>query len=327
MVELANTRRISVLGAVQAAFSRPAVWGSVWALEFLLATVPALIWFGWLQPTLDHHYAPDELFTDLGTVFRFDQRAGLGQVEGGAALASALLAFLFMVIGAFAAGGWLALFLANTRERGLRPFLAGGARFFGRFARVWIGTLLLLAFVSWLARGAPWDHAVLGGLLGVPSSDFDKLEMLSSEQTALLARGAQAIVHGVLVALVLAWGDFTRTRLALFDGRSVLWAGLESAAMLVLHPVRSLAPATGLFLFEAAAVTALGLLAHRVDAQIGGIGDVALLLVLGQIALAWRIVLRGARYHAAVAVTHALARPPAKPDPWRFGLAPASELH
>ncbi|MBK7878531.1 MAG: hypothetical protein IPJ77_22980 [Planctomycetes bacterium] len=322
MADSADARRISVLGALQAALSRPAVWGSVWAVEFALAAIPATIWFGWLQSTVDHRYAPDELFGDLGTVFRFDQRAELGQLESSAALASAVLALLFMALGAFAAGGWLTLFLSGTRERGLRPFLAGGARFFGRFARVWVGTLLLLAFVSWLARGAPWNHAVLGGLLGVPSSDFERLETLSSEETVFFVRGAQAVVHALLVALVLAWGDFTRTRLALFDGRSALWAGLASAAMLARHPLRSLAPGAGLFLFEVAVVTLLGWLAHRIEARIGGVGEVAVLLVLGQLVLAWRIVLRGARYHAAVAVTHALARPPAKPDPWRFGLLP-----
>ena len=319
MVEPLNPRRASVLGAVQAALVRPAAWGSVWALECALATIPALMWFGWLQGAVDHHYAPDELFADLGTVFRFDQRVELAAVEGGAALASAVLALLFMALGAFAAGGWLALFASNEPERGLRPFLAGGARFLGRFARVWVLTLLLLAFVSWLARGAPWDRAVLGGLLRVPASDFDKLETLQSEATVFAVRAAQAVVHALFVALVLAWGDLTRTRIALFDASSALWAGLESAAMIVRHPLRSLAPGAGLFLFEVAAVTGLGFVAHRIDATVGALGEVAVLFVLGQLVLAWRVVLRGARYHAAVGVVHALARPPARPDPWRYG--------
>ena len=41
------------------------------------------------------------------------------------------------------------------------------------------------------------------------------------------------------------------------------------------------------------------------------------LLVVGQVALAWRCVVRGARYAAALQVSSQLVRPLARPDPWR----------
>lgn len=314
-----GARRISVLASIQSALARPASWGAVWAVEFALASLPALAWFQWLRSTIDHHYAPGELFGDLGTVFRFDQRAGIGQLEAASGQIAALLAVLFMLLGAFAAGGWLSLFLSSTPERGLRPFLAGGARFFGRFARVWVLSILLLALATWLVRGAPWNRIVLGGVLGVPASDFEKLETLSSERTVFLLRGVQALAHALLVALVLVWGDYARTRLALFDTRSALWAGVESAFFLVANPLRALAPMLGVFLFEVAFVVVLGIVSNAIEAGVSDLHEVLVLFLLGQLALGWRIVLRGARYHAAVAVSHAHVRPIAKPDPWRFG--------
>lgn len=319
MADPEGSRRLSVPGAVRAALARPRAWSAIWVVQALLAGLPALAWFGWLRSTVDHRYAPDELFADLGTVFRFDHRAGLGQMDSITGHAGAVLALVFMLLGVFTAGGWLTTFLAPRPQRTLSEFLGGGARFFGRFLRVWLLTILLLSLATWIVRGAPWERIVLGGLLGVPESDYERLETLRSEQTVFLARGAQAVLHALAVGLVLVWGDYTRTRLALFDTRSALWAGTESAFFVLRHPVRALLPMAGLLALEVAVLAALGIGSNAIDEGIGSLADVALLLVLGQIALWARIVLRGARYHAAVAVSHASVRPIAKPDPWGHG--------
>jgi hypothetical protein len=47
---------------------------------------------------------------------------------------------------------------------------------------------------------------------------------------------------------------------------------------------------------------------------------IAFLFALGQVALLWRVILRGARYHAAAAVSRAVVRPIARPDPWRASI-------
>src|SRR5205085_3431848 len=150
--------------------------------------------------------------------------------------------------------------------RGLGPFLAGGARFVGRFLRLAVLSILLLALATWLARVA-WEQLLLRAFLHVPAADFGRLETLASERTAFLARGAHAALTAILVALVFTWGDYTRTRIALFDARSVVWAGLGSAVTLLAHPIRALRPVLALFLCEVAAVTLGGLLVHRVDAH------------------------------------------------------------
>lgn len=309
----------SVRAAMRAACARPAAWASVWMVELLCAIVPATMWFGWLAATIDHRYAPNELFKDLTTVFRFDQRTELAQLDASTAQAGAVLALVVMLVGAFAAGGWLAIFLSGTEKRGMRPFLAGGARFFGRFLRVMLITIAMLALWSWIVRGAPWDALVLRGAMNVPASDVDKLETLSSERTVWIVRGVQSLLHAIGVALLLVLGDYARTRLALFDTCSSVWAWLESLATLVAHPIRTLRPMVGLFLVEVAFVWALGMLSHTIEARTSNLWDVLLLFGLGQLVLAWRIVLRGARYHAAVGVSRRIVLPIAKPDPWRWG--------
>lgn len=317
-----GVRATGALSALRAAVARPAVWSAIWFAEAALALGPALAYFTWLAPELEHRTAPRELFRELSTVFRFDQRAALAQLDGSIEQLGALLALFAMFLGAFTAGGWLTLFLSDSKTRGLGAFVAGGVRFFGRFARLIVFTGLLLALVTWLCKGAPWNQLVLRGLAGVPPRDFERLETLSSESTALFLRQLQACVYALGVALVLVWGDFTRTRLALFDTRSVVWAGIESALLIALHPWRTLRPVFALFVLEAAIVTGFGALAYGIDGRIANGLDVATLLVLGQLALAWRIVLRGARYHAVVSVSRALVRPHAKPDPWRWGRLP-----
>lgn len=317
-----TARTTGAFSSLRAALARPSAWSAIWVAECVLALAPALAYFTWLAPELEHRTAPREHFRELSTVFRFDQRAALGQLDASIGQLGALLGLLAMFVGAFAAGGWLTLFLADARTRGFGAFVAGGVRFFGRFARLIVVTGLLLALVTWLCKGAPWNEVVLRGIAGVPPRDFERLETLSSESTALLLRQAQACVYALGVALVLVWGDFTRTRLALFDTRSVVWAGLESACFIVRHPVRALRPVCLLFVLEAAIVFAFGALSRSIDGRIADGIDVATLLVIGQFALAWRIVLRGARYHAVVAVSRALVTPHAKPDPWRWGRLP-----
>lgn len=315
--------RALVRRAVRNAFAQARAWSAIWVVELALALAPATMFFAWIDGVLANRYPPGGVFRELGTVFRFDQREELGALDASIGHAGAVLAVLSMLLGAFAAGGWVTRFLAADGRRDLAGFLAGGARFFGRFARLILVTLALLALATWIAFGKPWDALVLRGLLHVPEHDLARLETLKSEPIALLVRGAQAALHALLFGLVLVLGDYTRVRIALYERRSVVWAAIESAATIALHPVRTLRPILGVFALEVLVVVALGSAAHAIDAGIERPLEVAVLFALGQLALAWRIVLRGARYHAAVDVTRALSLPDARPDPWRRATAEA----
>jgi hypothetical protein len=124
---------------------------------------------------------------------------------------------------------------------------------------------------------------------------------------------------------VLVWGDYSRTRLALHDTVSAVWAGLCSLFTLLRHPLKTLRPYAGLFVLELAIVVGAGLVSRAIEKDIASHPDLAsagLLFLIGQLVLMWRAILRGARYHAAVQVSRQVVRPIARPDPWKASFGP-----
>jgi hypothetical protein len=313
------------LAALRTALGRPPVWLVAWALEVVLALAPAVLLHAWLSDAIAHRYEPGSLLGDLGTTFRTDHRAQTELFDGTSGRLGAVLVLLAVLVGVFTAGGWLQVFLEPTRGHSLQRFFLGGARYFWRFFRLAILTLLLLALLRWLLHGPVWDRVGLGWLLGVPAADAQRLEALSSGRTAFLVRAAQQAIEALGFALVLAWGDYSRTRLALHDTSSALWSGLCTAFTLLRHPVKTLRPMLGLLLVEAVLVVAAGLLARSIEGDVGrgaGLGSVAALLGIGQLVLLWRVVLRGSRYHAAIQVSREVVLPIARPDPWKASVGP-----
>jgi hypothetical protein len=312
--------RFVALEALRITIGRPPVWLLVLCLELLLALPPALAWHDWMSGTTAHRYAPGSLFANLDANFRFDKGSEIADLNTATARTGSILVLFSMLIGCFCAGGWLQVFLERTRGESLRRFFFGGARYFWRFFRLLILSLLMLALVTWLVHGAPWNNVVLRWMFGVPSGDFDTLETLSSEVIAGRLRFVQSGLHAALFGLVLVWGDYTRTRLALHDTNSALWAGLCTWWTIFRHPVRTLRPMLGLFAIEIAIVLVLGWLARSVEADIVRRPEtvgVGVLFAAAQFALLWRVILRGARYHAAVQVSRDVVMPIARPDPWK----------
>lgn len=301
--------------ALRTALGRVPVWLLCWLVPLLLALVVAAPWHGAFAGLLAHRHEPGSVRAWLDQDFRLDHGAALDALRAGTAATAAGMGLLVMLFGVFSAGGWLQVFLERTQGHSMRRFLWGGARYFWRFLRVWVLTLSTLALLTWLFRGWPWKSA-LALLFGAKDGD---LEVLASEHAALRVLWFQEGVYALGVALVLVWGDYTRTRLALQDTRSALWAGLCTWALFVAHPLRTLRPFVLLFVLEAGLLFALGRWARGLERGIGpatGAGTLWLLLALGQGALLLRSLLRGARYHAAAQVSKALVPPLAQPDPW-----------
>ena len=327
-VELASTRaspRPVWFEALRSALGRPPIWLVAWALEAALAIAPALLLQAWLADAISHRYEPGSLFRDLGDPFRTDHRTSSELLDGATGRLGSVLVLLAVLVGIFSAGGWLQVFLEPTRGHSLQRFFLGGARYFWRFFRLTIVTLLLLSLLTWVVRGPAWDTVGLGWILGVPAGDARRLETLSSERTAFLVRAVQELIHAVGFVLVLAWGDYSRTRLALHDTSSAIWAGLCTAFSMLRHPVKTLRPMLVLLLVESALLFAAGLFARSIEGDLGvgaGLGGVAALLGIGQLVLLWRVVLRGSRYHAAIQVSREVVLPIARPDPWRASLGP-----
>ncbi|MEQ1895246.1 MAG: hypothetical protein ABL998_22120 [Planctomycetota bacterium] len=301
--------------ALRTTLGRAPVWLLCWLVPFLLAMVVAAPWHGMFAGLLAHRYEPGSVRAWMDQDFRFDHDDALGTLRASTAATAAGLGFLVMLFGVFSAGGWLQVFLERTQGHSLGRFLWGGARYFWRFARVWVLTLATLALWTWSLHGWPWK-TLLALLFGAQDGD---LEVLASERSAVGVLWFQEGTYALGVALVLVWGDYTRTRLALQDTRSALWAGLCTWGLFLAHPLQTLRPFALLFVLEAALLFALGRQAQGLDRGLGpetGAGTLWLLFALGQAALVLRSLLRGARYHAAAQVSKALVPPLAQPDPW-----------
>jgi hypothetical protein len=313
--DLTGPRPPVFVGALRTTLGRTPIWLLCWAVPLVLALVLAVPWRGFYAGVLEHRYEPGSVMAWMDEGFRFDHREELASLRTSTAGIAAALAFVVMLFGVFSGGGWLQVFLERTQGHSLRRFLWGGARYFWRFARVWLLTLASLALLTWVLHGWPWKM-VTKLLFGAVDGD---LEVLASERSVVAVTWVQDGLYGLGVALLLAWGDYTRTRLALQDTRSAVWAGLCTWGLFLLHPLRTLRPMFVLLALEAALVLGLGSLARGVDRGLSpesGTGTLLMLFLLGQAVLLWRGIVRGARYHAAAQVSKRLVPPLAQPDPW-----------
>lgn len=313
------------LRALTAALGRMPIWLVTWGTVLLLSLVVALPWFFWFSEEVGHRYAPGTVSGFLDTVFRSDHRSELEGMNQATAQSGAILAFLSLLIGVFFAGGWLQIVLERTRGQSVRRFLFGGARYFWRFFRVLLVSLVVLAFFGWIVYERPFEQVVLGKWLGLSAEGQKGLSGLDSAASAFAVSATQHAVYGILFALTLTWGDYTRTRLALQDTYSAVWAGILTFFTMLRHPIRTLRPMIVILIVEALVMFGLAWLMGWIeegfiiteDVEPAGVGRVWILVVLGQVVLMWRAIIRGARYHATASVSHVIVRPLSRPDPWK----------
>jgi hypothetical protein len=278
-------------------------WAIAAALELALALPPALFWHEWLRGALAGRYAPGELFANLSTIFRFDQRAGLNELGNDVGLWMGCAALVSMLLGVYFAGGWAQLAFDEQEGPLLARAVPGARLHFWRFVRVWLLTLALLALWSWMLFDWPWRKLVLDWMLQLTDASGDRLEALTSEWSAVAVRLSQAAIYALGVALCLCSADYARLVIARRSGRSAL-AGWFSALWLVgRSPVRALAPLAAIFGLELALVAAASFCARGTEGGIvlgqSGLGAVALLLVTTVVLTLARCCMRGARYMAA----------------------------
>jgi hypothetical protein len=305
------------LHSLRVAIGRTSVWLTAAAMLAVLALAQTLPWFAHFERVASAAFEPGRLFLELDETVRFDSRDARQVVETSAAMLASVLAACAMLVGAFTAGGWLQVFLEHTQGESVRRFFAGGARFFFRFVRVLFLTLALLCLLGWLVYGRPWEWLVLEKLCGLARPELD---LFVSESSARWVELAQAAAYAVGFALVMVWGDYTRTRLAVHGTGSALWAGLCTAALLVAHPVRSLRPLALLWCIEFAVLWLMGMAVSVVQASLdreSSSWPILALIAMALLVHAARSIVRGARYSACVLTTRDLVRPLARPDPWR----------
>lgn len=307
------------------AMGRVPIWLVIWVAMFGLAAIIALPWYAWFEANTGSRYAPGSLTYFIDNIFRKDHSEGLAALNRATAQSGAIVAFLSMLLAVFFAGGWLQVVLERTRGHSLRRFFYGGSRYFWRFFRVMLLTLAVLGFFGWLIYGTYFQEWILGSQMGVPEKDWSKLESLDSEMTLFNLRAGQDALFALIFGLTMTWADYTRTRLALQNTYSVIWGGLTTFFTMLRHPFMTLRPMVVLFVAEAFVLFSVAWIMRwlqegfqTVDGETAaGTGTVLLLFALGQFALIWRVIIRGARYHVTTGVSQAIVRPLMRPDPWK----------
>lgn len=320
------------LSALRAALSRPILWIATSCALVLFAGAPALAVRGFFEAAFDSGTADWRALRETGVAigaeswtlsetFRQDHREGLAQLATSTSALLAALAAVALLLGVFAAGGWLQIVFERVEGTQFRRFCFGGARYFWRFLRVLVLVSLLLALVRWVFYGTPWKELVLAGLLDVPAWDLERLSTLESEAKAARVGWVRDGLAALAFALVLVFGAYTRTRLVLRDGRSVLHAGVATFFVMLRHPIQTLRPILLLQVVQAlVVVAAAGWLVAHVESRAAErprIEHVVALLAIVLAALLWRNVTRGATYFATARVSQHLVPPhKRKGDPW-----------
>ncbi len=293
------------------AFNRRSAWLTAACATILLALFGALPWFGATSRMIDHHYQPGSLVRELDETFRIDNRVALDALNAQGRASAAGLAFLAMLVGAFCAGGWLSLFTEDRRGSDWIHFCRGGARYFWRFVRLLVLTLLSFQLIGWLVYDDPWKSIVQEKIVGVTD-----LEQLKSELSMRILGWTQDALYLALFALILAWGDVTRTRMARIDSSSAIASGLRTWATIFERPVFVLRPLVLITAIELAVMLLAGVARHWVEAPLGadsGIAPILLLAAITAAVIGVRSILRGARYSASLETWRAL-EPELDPD-------------
>lgn len=294
-------------------------WGLAGAAQLFLALPMALAWHAWMNAALGSRYEPGELFANLSTAFRFDHRTELGQLASHNAGMGAALALLAMLLGMFLAGGWAAMAFGGRRD--MRAAMQGASRFFGRYLRVWLWSLVSLAIWSWVIFGTPWRSGVLGLGAGLPEGDWDRMESFTSEWSAVSLRLGQGVLYALGVALVLAVGDYARLRVAWRNASFVTQEYFGAWWLVLSRPWSTLSPLALVALAEAGLVVIAGYGARSIEGLVGtnqsGLGGVATLAAISVLLLFLRCWCRGARYALAAGVVEREVGPLARPFAWR----------
>jgi hypothetical protein len=274
-------------GGMHRAARAPRLAVVLWLVNLSLAAAAAAPFHARLSAAIDLAPAADPLRDGLRVSLLADllahDRIGFGALRS----LVGVLVLLALLVNALTTGGVLELLLTADDRPFLHRFGRGAGRFFGRFLRAGLLAGLVIVVVAGLGNGA----------LSVLAR---RLEDSSWEPMGLVLFVARAALTFATVVTVLLALDFTRLRLVREDGRQVARAFLGSLAFVLRH----LAPATGLWLLNAAALAAvvaayLGLAqAQRTDTWPG----IALMVAGQQAVMLARAGLRVALFGSEIAL-------------------------
>ena len=320
--------------AIRAALGRVPLWLLVTLAIGALALPGAVLTHRSFEEALGNQYAPGSMLRGLETNFHTDSRGERGELDGALAALGAALAGLAILFGIFTAGGWLQVFLERTDGHSVRRFLHGGVRHFWRFLRVFLLVVVGAGALHYVVYDGPWHALVETRLLELPEVpaqgaqsgpeySAERMEGMPDELSAVRVVWMQDGLHALLFALLMVWAVYTRTRLALHDASSSLWAGLCAFFMLLRHPIRTLRPMLMLLILEFGVVYVAASVHRWIEEGLDADStwkSVAMIFAVSAVVLAISEILHAARYHAAIVVSRRLISPIASPDPWKHSI-------
>lgn len=322
------------LQSLRSALGRVPLW-LICSLVLVALSLPVgLLTYDTYSNAIGNQYEPGSLIRSLETNFVIDSSEERGELNSTVAIVSSISAALAMFIGIFAAGGWLQVFFQRTSGHSVRRFFHGGVRHFWRFFRVFLLVVVCAAVIQRVVYYEPWhalvetsflqlpDVAPQGASVG-PEYTSDRLEGVADEYTARKIIWAQDGLHALLMALLLTWAVYTRTRLAMHDATSSIWAGLCTFFTMLRHPIKTLRPMLLLLLVEVVVVLLATSIHGWMEESLGPESSwksVAMIFAVSTAVLVISEIIHAARYQAAILVSRSVIGPISRPDPWKHSI-------
>jgi hypothetical protein len=287
--------------ALRRAASRKRMIVLYWFTHTLCAAIAALPLLGLAIPQTDHSLYGGEMLRHFDLMYFAELFNAARDSAIGVAVMPALIAVLMaMLASVFLAGGAVKMLAQNGAPYSPGAFWEGCGRYFWRFLRLAVYSLVLYAAAFAISRaiGKAADKAWGEGMVEAP------LVYASWFRQAVLL---------LLLGFVSAAMDFAKVRLVIDDSRGSLRACFGSVR-LVLRNIAAVLPVwLSLGVILALATWLYLSIANRIAA--GSMGPIAALFLLQQVYVFARICLRMMSWGAAAALDPVLRPPVPAPMP------------
>jgi hypothetical protein len=214
---------------IQEATLRPNMVVVLWMINFFFASVIYFLFSAMLSATFGKSLMASDLLQKPNMDVLLEFLTSSGTSLGMLVTAGLVLAILFFLAGIFVNGGILQTLVHRRDQEGFaQVFFAGGGKFYGRFFRLSIYSLIL-----WIP--AVFLYMIISGVLGIFTKN--PLNEQGSFYVALL-RIAIALFFVFLIKMIM---DYARIRIVTQDSRSVLRPMLEAAGFVFRKQGKTLA--------------------------------------------------------------------------------------
>jgi len=202
---------------IQDATLRPNMVIMLWVINLFFASVIYFLFSPMLNAAFGKSLLASDLLQKPNMDVLFEFLTASGTSLGMLVTAGLVLVVLFFLTSIFVNGGILqSMVHQRDHERFAQVFFAGGGKFYGRFFRLSIYSLIL-----WIPGAIL--YLILNGILGI----FTKNPL--NEQRSFYILLVRIVMAAFLVFLIKMIMDYARIRIAIQDSRSVLRSLLEAA--------------------------------------------------------------------------------------------------